>query len=88
LFARSQALAASYTKTSFSPAAMRGSVRYDERIAFVRTIFMRRLIAIIFLLVGVLNLQGCATSSETFALGGLLGFLAGAGAVTCAVTCD
>ncbi|MEX3956434.1 hypothetical protein B0G57_109185 [Trinickia symbiotica] len=49
---------------------------------------MRRFIAIILLLVGVLDLQGCATSTETFALGGLFGFFAGVGAVTCAVTCQ
>jgi hypothetical protein len=49
---------------------------------------MRRLIVKLFLLASVLNLQGCATTTETFALGGMLGFFAGAGAVTCAISCQ
>lgn len=39
------------------------------------------------LLAAVLCLQGCATSLQTFVLGGLAGAAAGIGAVTCVVVC-
>ena len=38
-------------------------------------------------LAGVLNLQGCASSVETFATGVVVGAVAGVTAVTCAVVC-
>jgi hypothetical protein len=37
---------------------------------------------------GALNLQGCATSTETFGLGALVGAAAGISAVTCTVLCN
>jgi len=51
-----------------------------------RPITARRLLALV-ALAGTLNLQGCATSTETFALGALLGSVAGVTAVTCTVLC-
>ncbi|MEI5996708.1 hypothetical protein H3V53_05675 [Paraburkholderia bengalensis] len=38
-------------------------------------------------LAAALSLQGCATSLQTFMLGGLAGAAAGIGAVTCVVVC-
>jgi hypothetical protein len=39
------------------------------------------------LIAAVLCLQGCATSLQTFMLGGLVGAAAGISAVTCVVVC-
>ena len=39
------------------------------------------------LLAAILCLQGCATSLQTFMLGGLVGAAAGISAVTCVVVC-
>ncbi|MEJ8797290.1 hypothetical protein WKR88_13455 [Trinickia caryophylli] len=49
---------------------------------------MRRLIATFVMLGGLACLPGCATSTQTFALGGLLGFMAGVGAVSCTAMCQ
>ncbi|MGF6532877.1 MULTISPECIES: hypothetical protein [Paraburkholderia] len=47
---------------------------------------MSRIIKVL-ILAGVLNLQGCASSVETFATGVVVGAVAGVTAVTCAVVC-
>ncbi|HEV3424036.1 MAG TPA: hypothetical protein VG105_09710 [Paraburkholderia sp.] len=47
---------------------------------------LRRLV-VSSLIVGTLNLQGCATSAETFALGGLVGALASVSAMVCSAGC-
>jgi hypothetical protein len=47
---------------------------------------MSRVIKVL-LLAGLLNLQGCATSVETFATGAVIGAVAGVTALTCAVVC-
>lgn len=47
---------------------------------------MRRIIAIA-LLAGMLNLQGCATSTQTFLLGTAVGAAAVVGAVGCTIAC-
>ena len=39
------------------------------------------------ILAGLLNLQGCASSVETFATGAVIGAVAGVTAITCAVVC-
>jgi hypothetical protein len=46
-----------------------------------------RLSTLSVVLAAVLCLQGCATSLQTFVLGGLVGAAAGIGAVTCVVVC-
>ena len=46
-----------------------------------------RFTTVFILLAAVLGLQGCATSLQTFMLGGLVGAAAGIGAVTCVVVC-
>ncbi|OXC74146.1 hypothetical protein BSU04_33025 [Caballeronia sordidicola] len=47
---------------------------------------MRRCIFIAMLFC-ILNLQACASSVETFALGGIVGAVAGVSAIVCAVGC-
>ncbi|MEW6346816.1 MAG: hypothetical protein RXR20_01745 [Paraburkholderia sp.] len=47
---------------------------------------MSRVIKIL-VLAGLLNLQGCASSLETFATGAVVGAVAGVTALTCAVVC-
>jgi hypothetical protein len=47
---------------------------------------MSRVIKVL-LLAGLLNLQGCASSVETFAAGAVIGAVAGVTALTCAVVC-
>ncbi|MGF6242571.1 MULTISPECIES: hypothetical protein [Paraburkholderia] len=47
---------------------------------------MSRVIKVL-VLAGLLNLQGCASSVETFATGVVLGAVAGVTAMTCAVVC-
>jgi hypothetical protein len=47
---------------------------------------MSRVIKIL-VLAGLLNLQGCASSIETFATGAVVGAVAGVTALTCAVVC-
>jgi hypothetical protein len=47
---------------------------------------MSRVIKVL-ILAGLLNLQGCASSVETFATGVVIGAIASVTAVTCAVVC-
>lgn len=47
---------------------------------------MRRVIRML-VLAGLLNLQGCASSVESLAVGAVVGAVAGVGAITCAVVC-
>lgn len=51
-----------------------------------RRLTARRILGIV-ALAGTLNLQGCANSAETFALGAVVGAAAGVTAVTCTVLC-
>jgi len=46
-----------------------------------------RLFILSIVLAAALGLQGCATSLQTFMLGGIVGAAAGIGAVTCVVVC-
>jgi hypothetical protein len=64
----------------------RSSGRSKPQQRLLREKILRRFIFIAMLFC-ILNLQACASSVETFALGGIVGAVAGVSAIACAVGC-